>query len=360
MNMKTVRRGLAAAAALSAAIALAQDADGSATKTTGTSVVTNSNGTVTRTFTETNVATNGNMETKKVRITTTTLDPEGNVIGTSTMERSESKSEGARYWTLGGDDDWDAAGGGVTTIRLPHMALSSHGRLLSSPLMTTSSATTSKRGDDLAGSVNVSGSGVIKFHGNEEKAEEPAKKEDFSFLGVKFGETLESQPSEIKILDVPRKPGEALTGIPTMGFKDVYIWPPKSLAGFDRCLVLLTPKTGKVARLIVGATVDGNKDDLNDYDYMREALERKYGKPTETNDMRLRLRRPYPKWTWDLGNGRMVELGFRQYGCRAMVTVTDLDVVKEGDKEGYEIEKEERKAADEEARRRLDEAVEAF
>ena len=59
-------------------------------KTAESSVTTNDNGSVSRVFTESTVATNGNMVTERRRETRTNMDMEGNVLETSTSEYAQS------------------------------------------------------------------------------------------------------------------------------------------------------------------------------------------------------------------------------------------------------------------------------
>jgi len=59
-------------------------------KTSESVSVTNDNGSVTRSFTESNVTTNGNMVTERRRETRTTTDTKGNVLETATSEYAQS------------------------------------------------------------------------------------------------------------------------------------------------------------------------------------------------------------------------------------------------------------------------------
>lgn len=59
-------------------------------KTAESTVTTNDNGSVSRVFTESTVATNGNMVTERRRETRTNMDMEGNVLETSTSEYAQS------------------------------------------------------------------------------------------------------------------------------------------------------------------------------------------------------------------------------------------------------------------------------
>ena len=63
-------------------------------KSSEASVVTNDNGTVSRTFTECTVSTNGTLVTEHRRETRTTLDPDGNMLASSTSEYAQSYSVG--------------------------------------------------------------------------------------------------------------------------------------------------------------------------------------------------------------------------------------------------------------------------
>jgi hypothetical protein len=59
-------------------------------KTAESSITTNDNGSVSRVFTESTIATNGNMVTERRRETRTNMDMEGNVLETSTSEYAQS------------------------------------------------------------------------------------------------------------------------------------------------------------------------------------------------------------------------------------------------------------------------------
>ena len=82
--------GAAVALAALAARGKAETQKDKTSKTSESTVVTNDNGSVTKSFTECTVTTNGNMVTERRRETSTTLDDEGNVLGTSTSEYATS------------------------------------------------------------------------------------------------------------------------------------------------------------------------------------------------------------------------------------------------------------------------------
>ncbi|MBO7684264.1 MAG: hypothetical protein J6T51_06030 [Kiritimatiellae bacterium] len=85
---------LAAAAMIGFAAATCDGKKQVSQKSSEATVVTNENGSISRTFTESTVATNGNMVTERRRETRTTLDPDGNMLESSTSEYAQSYSVG--------------------------------------------------------------------------------------------------------------------------------------------------------------------------------------------------------------------------------------------------------------------------
>ena len=63
-------------------------------------MTTNENGCVSRTFTESSVTTNGNLVTEHRRETRTNMDPQGNILETSTSEYAQSYNVGDTGWKL--------------------------------------------------------------------------------------------------------------------------------------------------------------------------------------------------------------------------------------------------------------------
>ncbi len=70
------------------------------TKIAESSVQTNDNGSVSRTFVESTISTNGNLVTEHRRETRTTMDSDGNVLGTTTSEYAQSYNVGDTGWKL--------------------------------------------------------------------------------------------------------------------------------------------------------------------------------------------------------------------------------------------------------------------
>ena len=94
--------GLAAAMALLTGCgpANAGQASDTTSKTSATQLTTNENGCVSRTFTESSVTTNGNLVTEHRRETRTNMDPQGNILETSTSEYAQSYNVGDTGWKL--------------------------------------------------------------------------------------------------------------------------------------------------------------------------------------------------------------------------------------------------------------------
>ena len=94
--------GLAAAMALLTGCgpANAGQAGDTTSKTSATQLTTNENGCVSRTFTESSVTTNGNLVTEHRRETRTNMDPQGNILETSTSEYAQSYNVGDTGWKL--------------------------------------------------------------------------------------------------------------------------------------------------------------------------------------------------------------------------------------------------------------------
>jgi len=93
---------LAAAVTLLGSAAAREEKKDVSQKSSEASVVTNDNGSVARTYTESTVATNGNMVTERRRETRTTLDADGNMLESSTSEYAQSYpvgEEGMRCFT---------------------------------------------------------------------------------------------------------------------------------------------------------------------------------------------------------------------------------------------------------------------
>lgn len=88
MMMLTV--GVAAAVITLGACAKTESADDSSTRNAESTVTTNDNGSVSRVFTESTVATNGNMVTEHRRETRTNMDMDGNILETSTSEYAQT------------------------------------------------------------------------------------------------------------------------------------------------------------------------------------------------------------------------------------------------------------------------------
>lgn len=94
--------GLAAAMALLTGCgpANAGQASDTTSKTSATQLTTNENGCVSRTFTESSVTTNGNLVTEHRRETRTNMDPQGNILETSTSEYAQSYNVGDTGWKI--------------------------------------------------------------------------------------------------------------------------------------------------------------------------------------------------------------------------------------------------------------------
>ena len=103
MNRKGIQAcGIALTAAVFAgllAVNAAEKKDMS-TKTAEKSVTTNDNGSVSRVFVESSVTTNGNLVTEHRRETRTNMDPQGNILETSTSEYAQSYNVGDTGWKI--------------------------------------------------------------------------------------------------------------------------------------------------------------------------------------------------------------------------------------------------------------------
>ena len=69
-------------------------------RTEESSVTTNDNGSVSRVFVESSITTNGNLVTEHRRETRTSMDANGNVLGTTTSEYAQSYNVGDTGWKL--------------------------------------------------------------------------------------------------------------------------------------------------------------------------------------------------------------------------------------------------------------------
>ena len=95
--------GLTLAASLLAglvAVGAANEKKDHSTKIAESSVTTNDNGSVSRVFVESTISTNGNLVTEHRRETRTTMDNDGNVLGTTTSEYAQSYNVGDTGWKL--------------------------------------------------------------------------------------------------------------------------------------------------------------------------------------------------------------------------------------------------------------------
>ncbi len=103
MSRKIQMTGLALAATLLATVAAvgaANEKKDMSTKIAESTVKTNDNGSVSRVFVESTISTNGNLVTEHRRETRTTMDAEGNVLGTTTSEYAQSYNVGDTGWKL--------------------------------------------------------------------------------------------------------------------------------------------------------------------------------------------------------------------------------------------------------------------
>ena len=103
--MKTKEIGVCGLAAVMALLtgcgpANAGQTSDTTSKTSATQLTTNENGCVSRTFTESSVTTNGNLVTEHRRETRTNMDPQGNILETSTSEYAQSYNVGDTGWKL--------------------------------------------------------------------------------------------------------------------------------------------------------------------------------------------------------------------------------------------------------------------
>ena len=365
----------ALAVAVGAAALHAQDAAMQSSKNASTSVVTNENGIVTRTFKETNVTTNGTFVTKRVRVTKTTMDPDGNVIGTSTAESSRSNTEGARYWIeIDEDEDGDPFGSfdwvlswsddpASAVLRGEALAVEGLGSPRAHPRRPGKGKAARKgapprRGGPQAGKPGErppEESAAGKEAGNGQSKARPPEKDDFSFLGVKLGAT----PEEAGLNAVEALPLAKDWTVSPLGLEErVVADPPKKLSGFDTYRIGLTPKTHRIACYSVTAPLKrtpgergGGDVEPKDYGYILKALVQKYGE----SDKKLR-----GFSGWDLGGRRFLTLTYRANGNHASIFVQDADLCEQGRAEAQEIRDEKRKAAALEADRWMQEALDAF
>lgn len=315
--MKTsAKAAVAAVGALAACIAsVAQDR--SEAKTTETSVVTNANGLVTRTFTERNVVTNGTMRTGRVRVTTTTMDPDGNVVGTSTSEVSHSIADLAQPWLEDGGiqieeffDDADA-------------------------FMTGGMAR-----------------GLGMRPGCRAKCAEepkPPAKEDFSFLGVKFGEAV---PEPADAADGQSGECAPNPGEPGFCLSQAFA-PQKGLKGFSQYRMLLAPKSRRVVGVVARAET-GRGGRWREFEYLADALRLRYGKIPKYSGLS-----PF-EYRYDLDDGRFVILNLRAPRGGVTVSAYDGRLCEQAKSEMRELESERVRRKAEEHRRRIEEAAGAF
>ena len=195
-------------------------------KTSEASVVTNDNGSVSRSFTECNVTTNGNMVTEHRRETRTTLDTDGNVLESSTSEYSQS-------YTVGDE--------GLASL-----------------------------------TANVAAA----------KTEEKPVENADSFLGLKFGETVEGT----NFVSDAEEPSLLRTTFS----------PKKTLAGFDDYYVYVTPKTHQVVKVYACAKEAVEPGARWRRHYLIEALEKRY----QTWARLCSYSRPL--YAFNIGGGRFV------------------------------------------------------
>ena len=103
MSRKVQLTGLALAATVLAgvvAVSAANEKKDMSTKIAESTVTTNDNGSISRVFVESTISTNGNLVTEHRRETRTTLDDEGNVLGTTTSEYAQSYNVGDTGWKI--------------------------------------------------------------------------------------------------------------------------------------------------------------------------------------------------------------------------------------------------------------------
>jgi hypothetical protein len=310
----TAKVAVVAVGALVASVAsVAQDR--SEAKTTETSVVTNANGLVTRTFTERNVVTNGTMRTGRVRVTTTTMDPDGNVVGTSTSEVSHSIADLAEPWL---DDDG---------IQIEEFFGDADALLPGA----------------------VSHGFVVKSGRRASCAEDPKPpaRDAFSFLGVKLGEVAHETGD-------PSCAGEAAfnAGEPSCCLRQAFT-PQKGLAGFSEYRMLLAPKSRRVVGVIARAEA-GRGDRWREYEYLGDALRLRYGKIPKYTGLS-----PF-EFRYDLDDGRFVVLNLRAPRGGVTVSAYDGPLCEQAKAEMRELESERMRKKAEEHTRRIQEAAGAF
>ena len=103
MNKKSVRTcGIVLSATLLVGLVAVQAAEKKdmSTKIAESTVTTNDNGSVSRVFVESSITTNGNLVTEHRRETRTSMDANGNVLGTTTSEYAQSYNVGDTGWKL--------------------------------------------------------------------------------------------------------------------------------------------------------------------------------------------------------------------------------------------------------------------
>ena len=103
MNKNSVRTcGIVLSATLLAGLVAVHAAEKKdmSTKIAESTVTTNDNGSVSRVFVESSITTNGNLVTEHRRETRTSMDSDGNVLGTTTSEYAQSYNVGDTGWKL--------------------------------------------------------------------------------------------------------------------------------------------------------------------------------------------------------------------------------------------------------------------
>lgn len=256
------------------------DAKDVSSRSSETSVATNDNGSVSRSFVESTVSTNGNMVTERRRETRTTTDTDGNVLETSTSEYAQSYPVGdVGFASFPSADEGDAPEG------------------------------------------------------------EPA--DNGTFLGIRFGETVEGEFE---------RDGDEPTLLRTK------FSPKKALEGFDDYYVYVTPKTHKAAKVYACAKQAVENGARARRHYLVEALEKRY----RTWARLCSYRRPC--YAFNIGDGRHVTaclLGAsRDY--ETVVAAWDSAMENLAADEQAELIDEERKSAAEKRSRRVNDAVDAF
>ena len=256
---------------------------GNTSKQAASSVVTNDNGSISRTFSESTVTTNGNMVTEYRRETSTNLDMDGNVLGTSTSEYAQSYPVG------------DV---GLGSLR---------------------------DADDDSG---------------DSAEEAPANVE--SFLGLKFGATLNATNFVIDAADPD--------------FLRTTFTPSKPLAGFDDYYVYVTPKTRRVAKIYACARDAVEPGTRWRRHYLIEALEKRYHTWARLCSWCR------PSYAFDVGGGKHITacLDGASVDYRTVIAAWDDELAAAAAEERDELREEARKTAAEKRRGRVKAAAEAF